>query len=393
MIGRRGFISAVAGVHLAIPHATTAQPVGKVPRIGWLGFNAPETAPHQDAAFRQGLHDHGWIEGSNILIEYRSAGGRADRLPALAAELVRLDVDLLVTAFSASTRAAKDAATKIPIVMAASANAPAEGLAAACTYRIVFGPRAGPEGVDRAGGDAERVGLRTVGLRVSLTRTRVLRRLLAIRHAPPQSHQLERSLARSTDMKLAWTLALCLLVAGGAVAAHDQLDEGPSVRALAKISGCTDPGISGMARLLERGSPEGVKLVDIAIKVRGLSDGKHAVHIHAAGACHPCSAALGHFDPGPFGNSSPDGNHPYHSGDLVNIDVKNGRGVLRTTTSRVTLSPGPLSLFDADGSAFIIHVNPDTYCPNGEVAGCAGGARAACGVIERVTAEADDWFD
>jgi len=130
MIGRRGFISAVAGVHLAIPHATTAQPVGKVPRIGWLGFNAPEAVPHQYAAFRQGLRDHGWVEGRNILIEYRSAGGRADRLPALAAELVRLDVDLLVTASSASTRAAKDATTTIPIVMAASANAPAEGLVA-----------------------------------------------------------------------------------------------------------------------------------------------------------------------------------------------------------------------------------------------------------------------
>jgi len=89
------------------------------------------------------LRDHGWVEGSNIVIEYRSAGGRADRLSALAAELVRLDVDLLVTASSASTRAAKDATTKIPIVMAASANAPAEGLAVACTYRIAFGPRAG----------------------------------------------------------------------------------------------------------------------------------------------------------------------------------------------------------------------------------------------------------
>jgi putative tryptophan/tyrosine transport system substrate-binding protein len=118
MINRRSFISAAAGVHLAIPRATTAQPVGKVPRIGWLGFNAPEAVPHQYAAFRQGLRDHGWVEGRNILIEYRSAGGRADRLPALAAELVRLDIDLLVTASSASTRAAKDATTTIPIVMA-----------------------------------------------------------------------------------------------------------------------------------------------------------------------------------------------------------------------------------------------------------------------------------
>ena len=50
-------------------------------------------------------------------------------------------------------------------------------------------------------------------------------------------------------------------------------------------------------------------------------------------------------------------------------------------TSRVSLSDGPLSLFDEDGSAFIIHVQPDSYCPDGVVAGCAGGARAACGVI------------
>jgi superoxide dismutase, Cu-Zn family len=194
-------------------------------------------------------------------------------------------------------------------------------------------------------------------------------------------------------MKLSWTLILSVFVAGAAFAASNERDEGRSVRALAKISGCTDPGISGTARLFERASPEGVKLVDIAIRVNGLPDGKHAVHIHAAGACHPCSAALGHFDPGPFGNTSPDANHPYHSGDLINMDVKNGRGLLRTITSRVTLSPGPLSVLDADGSAFIIHVNPDTYCPSGEVAGCAGGARAACGVIEPVAAEADDWFE
>jgi Cu-Zn family superoxide dismutase len=194
-------------------------------------------------------------------------------------------------------------------------------------------------------------------------------------------------------MKLAWTLALALLFAGAAVATEDH-DEGRGVRALAKISGCTDPNISGTARLFERPSAEGVKLVDIAIRVRGLPDGKHAVHIHEVGICQPsCGAAGGHFDPGPFGMSLHDANHPYHAGDLVNIDVKNGRGTLRTATSRVTLSPGPLSVFDANKSAFIIHVNPDTYCPLGEVAGCAGGARAACGVIEPVTGEADEWFE
>ena len=80
----------------------------------------------------------------------------------------------------------------------------------------------------------------------------------------------------------------------------------------------------------------------------------------------------------------PDGNHPFHAGDLVNIEVHGGYGVLLTLTSRVTLSPGPLSIFDQDGSAFIIHEKPDTYCPQGEVHDCAGGGRAARGIIEAV---------
>ncbi|NJO55629.1 MAG: hypothetical protein HC834_03885 [Rhodospirillales bacterium] len=92
--------------------------------------------------------------------------------------------------------------------------------------------------------------------------------------------------------------------------------------------------------------------------------------------------------PGPNSNPSPDGNHPYHSGDLINI-VANAEGVgtLSTNTTRVTLSPGPLSLFDADGSAFIVHVDEDTYCPEGEAKGCAGGARLACGVITKAPLE------
>jgi len=166
------------------------------------------------------------------------------------------------------------------------------------------------------------------------------------------------------------------------------------LRASATIDGCTDPGIVGAARFVERPSPEGVKLVDVQISVKGLPDGLHAVHIHQTGACVPtCAAAGGHFDPGPYGHVSPDGNHPFHAGDLINLHVKNGRGMLRTTTSRVTLSPGPLGVFDSDGSAIIVHVDPDTYCPDGAVPGCAGGARAACGVIELVGGDEDEWFD
>jgi len=155
------------------------------------------------------------------------------------------------------------------------------------------------------------------------------------------------------------------------------------VTASADIASC-DPAVdvTGKAFLRERRSDEGVKLVNVFMRVQGLSPGKHAVHIHQSADCTPCGDAKGHFDPGPNSNTSPDGNHPFHSGDLVNIKVNNrGRGTLHTTTSRITLSPGPLSLFDDDGSAFIIHVGEDSYCPDGDVAGCAGGARAACGII------------
>jgi Cu-Zn family superoxide dismutase len=183
-----------------------------------------------------------------------------------------------------------------------------------------------------------------------------------------------------------WVFLATAFVSTG-VAAQDQGPAISSVRAKATISGCNDgTPISGRAILSERPSGEGVKLVDIAMFVNGLPPGKHAVHIHAVGSCTattiPCGGAGGHFDPGPNSNPAPDGNHPFHSGDLINLVVNSrGFGALYTTTSRVTLSGGPLSILDADGSAFIIHVNPDTYCPDGVVMGCAGGARAACGVI------------
>lgn len=152
--------------------------------------------------------------------------------------------------------------------------------------------------------------------------------------------------------------------------------------ATAEIQSCTEAKVSGTARLREHASDEGVKLVDIDLRVEGLPPGKHAVHLHEVGDCQPCGDAKGHFDPGPNSNSNPDGNHPFHMGDLINIEInERGVGRLRTTTSRVTLSPGPLSLFDENGSAFIIHVDPDSYCPEGVEKGCAGGARAACGIV------------
>ncbi|MGD2056615.1 MAG: superoxide dismutase family protein [Gammaproteobacteria bacterium] len=157
----------------------------------------------------------------------------------------------------------------------------------------------------------------------------------------------------------------------------------PPAHAIAEIIRCDDGKVTGSAQLLEKPSEEGVKQVYVMLEVWGLSPGKHAVHIHETGNCTPCGDAGGHFDPGPHGFPSPDGNHPFHSGDLVNIEINaGGSGSLHTSTTRVTLSPGPLSLFDADGSALVIHTDADTYCPEGEVKGCAGGARAACGIIK-----------
>jgi superoxide dismutase, Cu-Zn family len=189
--------------------------------------------------------------------------------------------------------------------------------------------------------------------------------------------------ARQVPQRLWPALGLSLLLAG----LFPGRGLAATVQAQAVLGTCADEPISiGEAFLSERPSAEGVNVVDIVIQVRrGLSPGQHAVHIHEAGACLPCAAAGGHFDPGPNSNPSPDGNHPFHSGDLVNLDINDqGAGVLFTTTSRVTLSAGPLSVFDADHSTVIIHVDPDTYCPDGPVPGCAGGERAACGVIRRL---------
>ena len=100
---------------LAAPLAAGAQPVGKAPRIGFLNGGSRDETLRLDA-FRQGLHELGWVEGQNVAIEYRFAEGRFDRLPDLAAELVRLKVDIIVTQGAQVTVAAKNASATIPIV-------------------------------------------------------------------------------------------------------------------------------------------------------------------------------------------------------------------------------------------------------------------------------------
>ena len=94
-----------------------AQQSAKIPRIGYLNASSPSTNPDRVEAFLQGLRELGYVEGKNINIEYRAAEGKLDRLPALVAELVRLKVDVIVTAGPPGTRAAKEANVTIPIIM------------------------------------------------------------------------------------------------------------------------------------------------------------------------------------------------------------------------------------------------------------------------------------
>src|SRR5262249_22080527 len=106
----------VAATLLSTASFVAAQQPKKVPRIGVLSATSPSTISARVEAFRQGLRDLGYVEGKNIVIEWRYAEGKPDRLPALAAELVRLKVDVIVSAGPVSTRFFKQATAAIPIV-------------------------------------------------------------------------------------------------------------------------------------------------------------------------------------------------------------------------------------------------------------------------------------
>ena len=127
---RRTFLAGTGAVLLASPRASEAQQAGKVPRIGYLRSTSPSDRPPLLDAFRQGLRELGWVEGRNIVIDYRYAEGRFDRLPDLAAELVRLKVDIIVASPTPAAAAAKNATGTIPIVMIAVSDPVGLGLIA-----------------------------------------------------------------------------------------------------------------------------------------------------------------------------------------------------------------------------------------------------------------------
>jgi putative ABC transport system substrate-binding protein len=130
LLDRRAFLATLGGGLLAVPLAAEAQPAGKVWRIGFLGAASLSAWASRVEALRAGLRDLGYVEGKNIVIEFRWADGMYDRLPDLAAELARLKIDVLVTAGTPGVLSAKRATTTIPIVMAVSGDAVATGLIA-----------------------------------------------------------------------------------------------------------------------------------------------------------------------------------------------------------------------------------------------------------------------
>jgi putative ABC transport system substrate-binding protein len=121
-VDRRIFVIGVGSGLLAAPLAAEAQPAGKVYRVGFLGTATPSLMSAWLTAFREGLRERGYVEGKNIAMEYRWGEGKPERFPGLAAELVKLKVDLILTSGSQAVRAVQHATTTIPIVMAVIEN-------------------------------------------------------------------------------------------------------------------------------------------------------------------------------------------------------------------------------------------------------------------------------
>ena len=129
-IGRRELLAALGGAAAAWPLAARGQQQAAMPVIGYLNSGSPESDTPRLNGLRRGLNETGYVEGRNVVIEYRWAGNQADRLPALAVDLVQLRVAVIVAAGPPSTFAAKAATTSIPIVFGVGADPVQLGLVA-----------------------------------------------------------------------------------------------------------------------------------------------------------------------------------------------------------------------------------------------------------------------
>src|SRR5262245_31544264 len=127
---RREFITLLGGAAVAWPLAARAQQPGKLPTVGFLGATTPLVESQRLAAFVQRLRELGWMEGRNVAIEVRWAEGRSERFAEIAAELVRLKVDVILTHNTPPVLAAKQATSVIPIVFASAGDPVGTGVVA-----------------------------------------------------------------------------------------------------------------------------------------------------------------------------------------------------------------------------------------------------------------------
>jgi superoxide dismutase, Cu-Zn family len=194
--------------------------------------------------------------------------------------------------------------------------------------------------------------------------------------------------------------ALCGVAAGGVTIATGDDDDGARYEARAEINGPPGSGIRGEARFRQRSDEDQpTPVVEVDVVVRGLprEPRERAFHVHELGSCGPpFTAAGGHFDAGPAKNTTPpDHNHPYHLGDLPQLEVRGGVARLHAVTTRFVLQPNhATTIFDSDGASVIVHELEDRgdETPPGApgLAGSAGGGRVACGVIQMSGADGDD---
>ena len=174
-------------------------------------------------------------------------------------------------------------------------------------------------------------------------------------------------------MKLLALVAALVSLAGCAAMTQTPVTNNRATAELRNASG----QVVGMATFTQ--TDGGVLIV---VEAKGLPPGPKGVHIHEVGKCEPpqFTSAGGHFNPGKkqHGSMNPQGPH---AGDLPNMTVaQDGTGRMETTTDRVTLTTGAMSLFDADGSALVVHAGPDDFMtdPTGN-----SGGRSLCGVVTK----------
>jgi putative tryptophan/tyrosine transport system substrate-binding protein len=196
-IRRREFISTLGGAAAAWPLAARAQQVGKLPTIGYLGSGTPSTHGQWAVAFVQRLRELGWIEGRTVAIEVRWAEGRNERFAEIAAEFVRLKVDVIVTAGTAAVVTAKQATSVIPIIFAAAGDPVGTGLVASLA---------------RPGGNVTGLSLQTtdlIGKRLELLREVIpgLRRLAILANVSSPLGVLEMREVQATARTLGLEVA------------------------------------------------------------------------------------------------------------------------------------------------------------------------------------------